>query len=81
MALGWDTQRTWANGVQVFASPDHVLFVLKEQVAALQPSAEGATTGTATVLARNVGSFVLPLAVAKSFKEIMTKLDLDEIGG
>ena len=30
--LGFDTQRIWATGAQVFIAEDHVLLVFREQI-------------------------------------------------
>lgn len=65
MQLGFDVPRTWATGVQFFGNPGHVLAVFREQVT--QPAAEG----TATVLAKNVASVVLPLDVAREMYKIL----------
>lgn len=56
--LGYDIDRTWATGAQVFANNNHVMIVFREQTG-MQ------VDGEMKVLARNVGSVVMPRNVAE----------------
>lgn len=73
-ALGWDVPRIWATGVQIFSNPEYVLFVLQEQTE-VEPVEPPEGMPPVLTLARNVGSFVLPVEVARRFKKIMNELD------
>ena len=67
--LGWDVPRLWATNVQVFKNPDHCLFVFRELV-----QIEAEEGGEKSQIVRNVGSVVMPLDVAASFADVMSKL-------
>lgn len=68
--LGFDTDRKWATGVQIFLNPGHVLFVFKEEILT-PPPADGSAPNK---VARNVVSVVMPLEVARSFKEALSNV-------
>ena len=73
-ALGWDTQRTWATGVQVFVNPDHVLFVFKEQIRVeVEPGAEPLLPFQDSI-SRNVASVVMPVNVATALRDVLNKV-------
>jgi hypothetical protein len=74
--MGWDTTRIWANSVQVFLNAEQALFVLREGVA-VEAKGEGDEEPAFTAIQRNVGSFVLPLRVAKELRDILQRLDFD----
>ena len=54
------------------------MFVLKEQTVVIAAEPEDPENPN-RLLSRNVGSFVLPLSVAKEFQKIFNGLDLDAV--
>lgn len=66
--LGFDTQRLWVTGVQVFVTGETTLIVLREQFdATLQD-------GKSETIMRNVGSLVMPTELAKEMAGIINSL-------
>ena len=65
--LGYDTQRTWVTGFQIFANPNHVLLVLREQ------SVQLTDEGEPIVEVRNVGSLVMPTDTALQLRDLLAK--------
>ena len=65
-ALGFDTQRTWATGVQPFINHDFSMLVFREQI-----SANPDDGSAPAILMRNVASVVIPTEVMREFHKIV----------
>lgn len=75
--LGWDTNRAWANNVQIFKNPDHVIFVFREIIEVEAMESADAETGEKANIGKNVSSVVMPVKVAQSFAQVLQKLFAD----
>ena len=72
--LGWDTERFWANSVQVFLAPEQALFILREQMGIRETE-----DADPKQYVKNVTSFILPLEVAAQFRDVLNSLDFESV--
>jgi|SRR6185437_14361025 hypothetical protein len=65
-ALGFDTDRIWATGVQSFVNPDFTMLVFREQTMAQKGD------GSLEPMVKNVASIILPTQVVREFHALLT---------
>ncbi|MEK6637617.1 MAG: hypothetical protein AABY88_05985 [Pseudomonadota bacterium] len=64
--LGYDVDRTWATGAQVFTNQNNVLIVFREQTGVTK------LDGSLEMFIRNVGSVTMPTEVAVALRDALS---------
>ena len=74
---GFDTDRIWATGLQVFIQGDFSLIVFREQMDLLDQN-----TGETKKMVKNLTSVIMPTEVVRQLKNILNGLIPDtEVNG